>query len=169
VIISILFLMAKKKCINCGSFKVVKNIRSKTGSQLYLCKRCGTQFVRRYRSVKWQKELFQEYIFGKQTLKQLATRHGKSIKTIRKYLDSYQVKYGGQNSQPVKEALQMAINLPEIAQTYYNGKSESTPEPLTSGFMNGWGYPFSQWPASLQAQYAYNPTQAKAINVSRLS
>jgi hypothetical protein len=57
--------------------------------------------VRRYRSVKWQKELFQEYIFGKQTLKQLATRHGKSIKTLRKYLDSYQVKLDSQNSQPI--------------------------------------------------------------------
>ena len=28
----------------------------------------------------------------------------------------------------------MAINLPEIAQTYYNGKSESLPEPIDLGF-----------------------------------
>ena len=70
------------------------------------------------------------------------------------------------NNLQVREALQMAIDLPTIAQTYYNGKSESTPEPLTSGFMNGWGYPYSQWPASLQAQYAYNPTQAKALLTS---
>jgi len=25
------------------------------------------------------------------------------------------------------------------------------------------GFPYSQWPASLQAQYAYNPTQAKQL------
>jgi ABC-type transport system substrate-binding protein len=54
----------------------------------------------------------------------------------------------------------------EMTQTYYNGKSESTPEPLTSGFMTGWGFPYSQWPASLQAEYAYNPTQAKQLLAS---
>jgi peptide/nickel transport system substrate-binding protein len=63
----------------------------------------------------------------------------------------------------VREALQMSINLPQIAQTYYSGQSESTPEPLTSTFMPGWGLPYSQWPADLQAQYAYNTTGAKAL------
>jgi peptide/nickel transport system substrate-binding protein len=67
------------------------------------------------------------------------------------------------NNLSVREALQMAINLPLIAQTYYSGESESTPEPLTSTFMQGWGFPYSQWPSDLQAQYAYNPTQAKAL------
>jgi peptide/nickel transport system substrate-binding protein len=67
------------------------------------------------------------------------------------------------NDLRVREALQMAINLPLIAQTYYNGQSVSTPEPLTSDFMTGWGAPYSTWPADLQAQYAYNPTQAKAL------
>jgi peptide/nickel transport system substrate-binding protein len=70
------------------------------------------------------------------------------------------------NNLQVREALQLAIDLPTIAQTYYNGKSESTPEPLTSGFMTGWGFPYSQWPASLQAEYAYNPTQAKQLLAS---
>jgi hypothetical protein len=37
----------------------------------------------------WQKELFQEYVFGKQTLKQLADENGISKKTIQKYLDQY--------------------------------------------------------------------------------
>jgi peptide/nickel transport system substrate-binding protein len=67
------------------------------------------------------------------------------------------------NNVQVRQALQMSINLPQIAQTYYNGQSESTPEPLTSTFMPGWGFPYSQWPADLQAQYAYNPTGAKAL------
>lgn len=70
------------------------------------------------------------------------------------------------NNLQVREALQMAIDLPTIAKTYYSGKSESTPEPLTSGFMTGWGLPYTQWPASLQAQYAYNPTQAKQLLAS---
>ena len=67
------------------------------------------------------------------------------------------------NNINVREALQMAINLPQIAQTYYNGMSESWPQTLTSSFMPGWGYPYSQWPASLKATYDYNPTQAKAL------
>jgi hypothetical protein len=55
-----------------------------------LCKQCSVRFVKQYRSVKWQKELFQEYVFGKQTLKQLADKYGKSPKTIKNYLDQYQ-------------------------------------------------------------------------------
>jgi hypothetical protein len=35
------------------------------------------------------KKLFTEYVFGKQTLKQLARHYGKSVKTIQKYLDNY--------------------------------------------------------------------------------
>lgn len=40
-----------------------------------------------YWSVGRQESLFEEYAFGKQTLKQLAAKHDKSIKTIQKYLD----------------------------------------------------------------------------------
>jgi hypothetical protein len=54
-----------------------------------LCKRCRSQFVCRYWSISRQERLFEEYLFGKQTLKQLAVKHGKSIKTIQKYLDHY--------------------------------------------------------------------------------
>jgi len=67
----------------------VKNGKTNYGKQLLLCKQCGAQFVRRYRSVKWQKQLFEEYVFGKQTLKQLATKHGKTVKTVQKHLDRY--------------------------------------------------------------------------------
>ena len=91
----------QKKCIKCGSFKVVKNGRTNKGSQLYLCKQCGTQFVRRYRSIKRQKKLFQEYTFGKKTLNQLADQYGKSIKTIQRYLDAYEVDLERLDAQPV--------------------------------------------------------------------
>ncbi|MGP8080698.1 MAG: ABC transporter substrate-binding protein [Dehalococcoidales bacterium] len=63
----------------------------------------------------------------------------------------------------VREALQMAINLPQIASQYFGGGCDPSPEPLTSNFMTGWGFPYSTWPADLQAQYAYNPTGAKAL------
>jgi len=63
----------------------------------------------------------------------------------------------------VRIALQEAINLPEIAQTYFGGTCSPDPLSLTSAYLTGWGYPYSQWPASLKATYAYNPTNAKAL------
>ncbi len=55
-----------------------------------MCKLCGFQFVKQYRSTEWQKDLLQEYIFGKQTLKKLADKYRKSSRTIKRYLDKYQ-------------------------------------------------------------------------------
>ena len=65
----------------------------------------------------------------------------------------------------VREAMQMAIDLPTIANTYYNGSCTPYPSSLSSQYLNvsGWGFSYPQWPADLQAQYAYNPTQAKAL------
>ena len=63
----------------------------------------------------------------------------------------------------VREALQAAINLPQIASQYFGGGCDPSPLPLTSNFMPGWGYPYSTWTAAQQAQYAYNTTNAKAL------
>ena len=67
-----------------------------------MCKRCGYQFIQRYRSPKWQEQLFRDYVFGKQTLNQLAEKHGRSIKTIQKYLDQRPIgQNNGTKPQPV--------------------------------------------------------------------
>jgi peptide/nickel transport system substrate-binding protein len=63
----------------------------------------------------------------------------------------------------VRQALQMAMNLPDIAKNYYLGTTSSDPDSMTSAFMAGWGFPYSQWPQDLKDQFAYNPTQAKAL------
>jgi len=65
----------------------------------------------------------------------------------------------------VRIALQEAINMPLIASTYYNGQASSDPMGLTSNIMGvgGWGIPYSSWPATLKTQYAYNPTNSKAL------
>jgi len=55
-----------------------------------LCKQCSARFVKHYNSSGRQKKLFKEYIFGKQTLRQLADKYGKTKKTIQKYLDQHQ-------------------------------------------------------------------------------
>jgi ABC-type transport system substrate-binding protein len=59
--------------------------------------------------------------------------------------------------------MQMAIDLPTIAKTYYGGDTSPDPSTLISNYMAGWGFPYSQWPQDLKDQYAYNPTQAKAL------
>ena len=63
----------------------------------------------------------------------------------------------------VREALQMAIDLPTLAKTYYNGTVSANPSTITSYYETGWGFPYAQWPQDLKNQYAYNPTQAKQL------
>ena len=63
----------------------------------------------------------------------------------------------------VRQAMQMALNLPLIANTYYSGTASPYPSTMTSMFMTGWTYPYSTWPASLKATYDFNLTGAKAL------
>ncbi len=63
----------------------------------------------------------------------------------------------------VRMALQMAIDLPTIAKTYYNGTVSPNPSSLTSNDMTGWGFPYKDWPQDLKDEYAYNPTKAKKL------
>jgi len=67
------------------------------------------------------------------------------------------------NNLNVRIAMQQAINLPLIASTYYQGTANPMPQTLTSYYISGWGWHYPDWPASLQAEYAYNPTNAKAL------
>jgi peptide/nickel transport system substrate-binding protein len=67
------------------------------------------------------------------------------------------------NNLNVRIAMQQALNLPLIASTYYLGAANPEPQTLTSYYITGWGFLYPQWPASLQAEYAYNPTNAKAL------
>jgi hypothetical protein len=59
---------------------------------LFKCQDCGSQFVKQYQPTKWRGKLFNEYIFGKQTLKQLADKYSKTKKTIQGQLDRHQRK-----------------------------------------------------------------------------
>ena len=63
----------------------------------------------------------------------------------------------------VREAMQMAIDLPTIASTYYLGTVNPNPSTLTSNHMTGWGWSYDQWPQELKDEYAYNPTGAKQL------
>jgi peptide/nickel transport system substrate-binding protein len=63
----------------------------------------------------------------------------------------------------VRKAMQMAIDLPTIAKTIYGGTVDPYPLSLTSKWEIGWGFPYDKWPQDLKDEYAYNPTQAKAL------
>ena len=63
----------------------------------------------------------------------------------------------------VRQALQMSINLAEIATNYYGGVTDPWPSSLTSNYLTGWGAPYLQWPQDLKDQYAFNPTAAKKL------
>ena len=63
----------------------------------------------------------------------------------------------------VREAMQMAIDIPSIANNYYAGTVDPYPASLTSAYMTGYGFPYPQWPQDLKDQYAYNPTAAKKL------
>jgi len=66
----------------------------------------------------------------------------------------------------VRKAMQMALDLPTITATYFGGTCSPNPLSLTSDYMIGWGFPYSQWPQDLKDEYAYNPTAAKQLLAS---
>ena len=59
--------------------------------------------------------------------------------------------------------MQMAIDLPTIAKSYYHGLVEPYPGMITPRFMKGWGFPYEEWPQDLKDEYAYNPVAAKQL------
>jgi peptide/nickel transport system substrate-binding protein len=63
----------------------------------------------------------------------------------------------------VRKAMQMAIDLPNIAKSHYGGTVEPYPAMLTSRSVQGWGFPYEQWPQDLKDEYAYNPMLAKKL------
>jgi ABC-type transport system substrate-binding protein len=63
----------------------------------------------------------------------------------------------------VRKAMQMAIDLPTIAKSYYSGTIDPYPCSLTSRHMKGWGFPYEEWPRELREDYAYNPGAARKL------
>ena len=59
--------------------------------------------------------------------------------------------------------MQMAIDLPTIARTYYEGLFEPYPSTVTSRHLKGWGFPYEDWPQDLKDEYTYNPEAARQL------
>jgi peptide/nickel transport system substrate-binding protein len=63
----------------------------------------------------------------------------------------------------VRKAMQLAVNITEIAQKFYGGNVPAEPVGLISPGFKGWYTPFENWPQSLKDEYKYDPAQAKAL------
>jgi peptide/nickel transport system substrate-binding protein len=63
----------------------------------------------------------------------------------------------------VRQALQMAIDIPTIAETHYGGLVDGVPVGGIPPSYTGWTTPYDQWPADLKEAYAYNPEKAKQL------
>ena len=63
----------------------------------------------------------------------------------------------------VRKAMQMAINLPEIADTLFGGNGDSYPFMASKGAMAAYFTPFDELDAETQEGFTYNPERAKEL------
>jgi peptide/nickel transport system substrate-binding protein len=63
----------------------------------------------------------------------------------------------------VRQAMQLAINLKDLATGFYAGMSSPNPLSLASNSITGWSWPYDKWPQSLKDEYAYDPVKAKQL------
>ena len=76
-------------CPSCGSIKVVKNGQMR-GVQTYLCRTCTKKFSsKRRKKAVLIKHLQEDYVFHKQTVRELSETYGKDKRTIRSLLYAY--------------------------------------------------------------------------------
>ena len=77
-----------KKCVSCGSDWVVKR-GVQDGVQTYWCRSCNKRFRSERR--RNHDDLWNAYVFNKQTVRELKEQTGYDKKTIFKYLDGHEV------------------------------------------------------------------------------
>ena len=63
----------------------------------------------------------------------------------------------------VRKAMQKAINLEEIANTYYLGNADPTPSGPLSKAVKGYYIPFDEWPEEVKEGYRYDPDAAEKL------
>ena len=63
----------------------------------------------------------------------------------------------------VRKAMQKAINMEEIAATYYGGYADPSPSGHFGKQTIGYYLPFEDWPADVQEDYKYDPAAARQL------
>ena len=89
-----------KKCFFCKKGVVIKKGK-RNGLTRYFCKNCKKSFTNKRKPTRLTNKIFKEYLYGKQTLKQLSTKYKKSINWIKDQIDSYEIKKRKRNPRRV--------------------------------------------------------------------
>jgi ABC-type transport system substrate-binding protein len=63
----------------------------------------------------------------------------------------------------VRKAMQMAINIPLIAERHFGGYVSSDPPNMLADVYKGWTRPYAEWPEDIKKEYVYDPDQAKKL------
>ena len=67
----------------------------------------------------------------------------------------------------VRTAMQMAVNVPSIAEDYYKGYALGEPTGLLSPLIGeDWSVPYEDWPEDLKAEYTYDVEGARQLLAS---
>jgi peptide/nickel transport system substrate-binding protein len=63
----------------------------------------------------------------------------------------------------VRQAMQMALDLDTVVETYYKGYGDATPQGRIGNDVAGIGTPFEEWPEDVKKTYRYDPEGAEAL------
>lgn len=108
----------QKYCPKCGSSNTIKK-GFKDRIQIYKCKECNHKFHNQKRKSEVNiDEIWNEYVFHKQTIRELIEMYGLDKKTLKKYLEEYTVKKKD-NHKPRKIYL-------VVDATYFGKRKEGT-------------------------------------------
>ena len=67
------------------------------------------------------------------------------------------------NDVNVRIAMQLALDLETINDTYYKGFADTTPRTRIGDALAGFTVPFDQWPEDLKQEYAYDPQKSEQL------
>ena len=73
----------------------------RNGLTRYFCKNCKKSFTNKRKPTRLTNKIFNEYFYGKQTLKQLSVKYKKSINWIKEQIDNYEIKKRKRNPRRV--------------------------------------------------------------------
>jgi len=81
-----------KYCPECGSNRIKKRGKE-NGIQSYSCNDCGRRFRNERKHLSFiEEEIWNDFVFHKQTIRELVIKHDLDKKTIHKYLNDFEVK-----------------------------------------------------------------------------
>jgi hypothetical protein len=90
-----------KKCPYCGSYKTKKKGFYNNQRQRYRCNSCGRQFQNHSRNKRLEKTIWKQYVYQRQTIRQLAAKYKRGKNCIRAHLLNVPIKEQRHVPQPI--------------------------------------------------------------------